>query len=130
MLAKRSTDYWRNLLVFAIAALLILTSCPIKSNIKKQAGIPANTEQGIAKNQQALAASGTSICTYTEQAGSKISQAFSLSKGGLLPLVLFAITFACLFGCTTPKIQPHPFYTTQKVNDRLPIFLQYRRLII
>lgn len=130
MLAKLPTDYWRNLLVFAITALMILTSCPIKSNIKKQAGIPANTEQGAAKNQQALAANGTSICSYTEQTGSKISQSFSLSKGGLLPIVLFAVTFAFLFGCTALKVQPHPFYTTLKVNGTLPIFLQYRKLII
>jgi len=109
---------------------VLLSSCPIKSGIKSLVGIPTNTEQGVPKKSSLFSAgNGTEKCV-SETSDTKISQTVSSSTQDVLPAVLLTAAFVFLLGYTLCKQQPHPLYGSLKIPGTLPIFLQYRKLII
>lgn len=122
-------NYNRYLAVCAMVVFVLLTSCPVKSSIKGLAGIPVNTEQQASKKNNPLSGQEMEKCADSQTTETSIIQPFSHASD-LLPAVLFAVTFIFLFGYTFSKAQTHPRYSNLKIPGSLPIFLQYRRLII
>lgn len=124
-----SRTYQRYLFVFAAMVFVLFSSCPIKSSIKSLAGIPANTEQGLAKKSNPFSGNGAEKC-IGENSDTKIAQTVSLNTNDLLPAVLLTAAFVFLLGYTLSKEQPHLLYGNLKISSTLPIFLQYRKLVI
>lgn len=122
-------NYSRYLAVFVMVVFVLLTSCPVKSSIKGLAGVPVNTEQQAAKKNNPLYGQEIEKCADSQTTETSIIQTFSHASD-LLPVVLFAVTFIFLFGYTFSREQTHPRYSNLKIPGSLPIFLQYRRLII
>ena len=123
-------NHLRQLIVFAAASLMILTSCSVKSSIKSLAGIPVNTEQGIAKNNNSFFGSASETCINGETTDLQISQTPSFNANDLLPAVIFTVAFLFLLGFTPHKEQSHPLYGNLKIPSTLPLFLLYRKLIV
>jgi hypothetical protein len=119
----------RQLFIFAAAFLIVLTSCSLKSSIKSLAGIPTNTEQGVAKNNQSLFGSTSETCLKGEITDAQVSQTSSLSANDFLPVVILT-TFFFLLGFTPCKKQSHPLYGSLKIPGSLPLFLLYKKLIV
>ncbi len=122
--------YGKYLAVIASVVFVLLTSCPVKSSIKSLAGTPVNTEQQSAKKNNSLVVNGMEKCANVQVTDAKISQPTSTNTSDLLPVALLAVTFILLFGYRHIYVQVHPRYSNLKIPGRLPIFLQFRKLII
>lgn len=109
---------------------VLIGSCPIKTSIRNLIGIPVNTEQSTPKSMHALQVTSTEKCADGEINKVKILQTNSSSTGGLLPVAFFMFTFIYALGFPLAREQSHPQYGNLKIPGTLPVFLQYRRLII
>jgi|SRR5690606_29999199 len=127
-LQNSSKNYQRYFFVFAVAVFVLLTSCPVKSSIKSLAGIPVNTESGLSKKNSILG-NGSGECVIGETTDTEASLA-AFNSNNLLPAVILTAAFLFLIGDTRSTEQPHPLYGNLKISGTLPIFLQYRKLII
>lgn len=114
--------------VLAAMALVLLTSCSIKNSLKNFSGNQVNTEQGLGKKAGLF--SGLENCYDNVTTSTKISKEISSHANKLLPAVLLTVTFLFLSGYTVRREQLHPLYGNSKISGTLPIFLQYRKLII
>lgn len=123
-------NHLRQLFVFTAAVLIILTSCSVKSSIKSMAGIPVNTEQGLAKNKHGFIGAGSETCLNGDTTDTKISQTASFNPITLLPAVILTAAFLFLFGYTPRKEKLHPLYGNLKIPSSLPLFLLYRKLLV
>lgn len=123
-------NHLRQLFAFAAAILIVLMSCSVKSGIKSLAGIPVNTEQGLAKNKHGFIGAGSETCLNGETTDTKISQTASFNTITLLPAVILTAAFLFLFGYTPRKEKLHPLYGNLKIPGTLPLFLLYRKLLV
>lgn len=124
-MSPKSRQYF---LVFAAMALVLFTFCPIKSSIKGLIGLPAKTEQGLPKNSSLFFGNDAGRCISSEGTETRISQSIPVNADNLLPVVLLATAF--LFSSIRSKEAPHPLYGSVRIPRALPIFLQYRKLLI
>ncbi|HLT87044.1 MAG TPA: hypothetical protein VKZ57_05595 [Sphingobacterium sp.] len=122
-------EYRQYLAVFASVVFVLLSSCPVKSSIKSLAGFPVNTEQQTKKNNS-TAGNGMEKCAHVQTTDAKISQSTSTNMSDLLPVVFIVVAFMLLFGYRHIYVQAHPRYSSLKIPGTLPIFLQFRKLII
>lgn len=121
----------RHNFVLAAMVLVLLTSCSIKNGLKFLSGFQVNTEQGLGKKASLFSENGLEKCYQSVATTStKISQEISSNANDLLPAVLLTVTFLFLSGYTVRREQLHPLYGNTKISGTLPIFLQYRKLII
>lgn len=124
-------NHLRQLFIFAAAALVILTSCSVRSSIKGLAGVPVNTEKGIAKSNHNFLGNASETCVIGETTDIQISQTASFTSDDLLPAFFLTVTFLFLFGFRPCKKQTnHPLYGNLKIPGTLPLFLLYRKLIV
>lgn len=115
--------------VSVLMILVLLTSCSIKNGLKNFAGTQVNTEQILGKKASLF--SGLEECyDNVVTTSTKISEEISSNANDLLPAVLLTATFLFLSGYTVRREQLHPLYGNSKISGTLPIFLQYRKLII
>jgi len=126
------TNCKRYFLVFATFLLVLLTSCSIKSSIKIFAGLPTQTESGFPKTHQSFPTSSLEKCSKIETADNQIVQNFNFKANDFLPVLLFTASFLFLIGfCPLNKENKHPLYSgSNKIRSSIPIFLEYRKLII
>lgn len=122
----------RSFLVFATVILVLLTSCAVKGSIKSIAGIPIGTERSIPKSNHQFSSSSIEQCAEFEIADAPIVQKKSFNANDLLPVVLFTTTFLFLLGLRPViKENKHPIYSgSSKIRSTVPIFLEYRKLIL
>lgn len=113
-----------------VLVFVLIGSCPIKMSIKNLIGIPVNTEQSTSKSMYALQVTSTEKCADGEINKVKVLQTNSSSTGGLLPVAFFTLTFIYALGFPLTNERLHPGYGNLKIPAALPVFLQYRRLII
>ncbi|UQA74093.1 hypothetical protein K2F45_20080 [Sphingobacterium siyangense] len=127
-----SANCKRYFFVFSVMLLVLLTSCAIKGSIKTLAGIPANTERGLPKGNQNFSVNTGDKCAEFDIADTQIVQKISFKANDLLPVVLFTATFLFLFGFRpVSKENKHPLYSCSgKIRNAIPLFLEYRKLII
>lgn len=118
------------LLLFTMMSFVVLTTCPIKNSIKVLAGIPITTEQGSTKRNQPIVRQLVEPCSVSEQATSISAHQATAEVNGLMPIVLFTMAFLFLFGTTDRTGEGHPQYGNLKIQGTLPIFLQFRKLLI
>lgn len=125
-----SKNHLRNIFVFTAMLLVVFTSCSIKNGLLSLADIPVNTEQGLAKKSNIFIVDGLEKCCYSDTSDPIISQEVSISASDFLPILLLTATFLFLLSFTLGKEQSHPLYGNLKISGSLPIFLQYRKLIL
>ncbi|WP_313091754.1 hypothetical protein [Chryseobacterium flavum] len=122
----------RYFLVFAAMLLVLLTSCAVKTSIKNLAGIPTKTERGVPKGNQNFSTNTLEKCAQFDASDTQIVQKVSFNANDLLPAVIFTAAFFFLFGLhPVSKESKHPLYSgSGKIRSSIPIFLEYRKLII
>lgn len=126
-----STPFWRNFFAITCILLICLTSCAVKGSIKSMVGIPVKAEQNTAKSSHTFLDNGSVQCQTLQNADIEIIKSLSANELQILPFVLFsAISLFMLVLATNNKAQAHPSYNNVKIPGNLPIFLQYRKLII
>lgn len=127
-----SANYKRYFFVFATLLLVLLTSCPIKSSIKIFAGLPTKTESGFPKATHNFSTNTLEKCTQLNVEDAQIIQKNSFKANDLLPVLFFTASFLFLIGFRpVSKENKHPLYNSSgKIRSSIPIFLEYRKLII
>jgi len=119
-----------NFFALAMMVFVMLTSCPVKSTIKEVLGIPVNTEQTTAKAKQGLQNMNIEKCSDAQLKEATIVYTDASHASTLVPVILLAAFFLFLLPTPRKKEQTHPLYGSLKISTSLPIFLQYRSLII
>ncbi|MBZ4190766.1 MULTISPECIES: hypothetical protein [Bacteroidota] len=122
----------RYFFVFAAMLLVLLTSCAVKTSLKNLAGIPTKTERSIPKGSQSYSSNTFENCTQLNTADISIVQKVSFHANDLLPAVILTAAFLFIFGLRpVNKENKHPLYSgSGKIRSSIPIFLEYRKLII
>src|SRR5690606_31790084 len=118
-------------LVFAAMLLILLSSCAVTASIKTLTGTPVKTERGI-PNSQSFSTNSIEKCAQLDVTDTQIVQKNSFKANDLLPAIIFAAAFLFLFGLhPVSKENKHPLYSgSGKIRSSIPIFLEYRKLII
>ncbi|MBD1425195.1 hypothetical protein [Sphingobacterium arenae] len=120
--------YQRYLSGVALLFFVLLSSCPVKASIKNFADNPIKKEQSSTNRSNALFHS-SDRCADTELTTKVIKQGSS-QHVDILPAILFTAIVFFLFCIPHRKEKAHPLYGNLKLAGTLPIFLQYRKLII
>uniref|UniRef100_F4C762 Lipoprotein n=1 Tax=Sphingobacterium sp. (strain 21) TaxID=743722 RepID=F4C762_SPHS2 len=125
-------NFQRYLFVFATAFLVLFSSCAVKASVKTLAGIPTKTERGVPKGNQNFSTNTLEKCAQFDASDTQIVQKVSFNANDLLPAVIFTAAFFFLFGLRpVSKESKHPLYSgSGKIRSSIPIFLEYRKLII
>ena len=118
------------ILVFAMALLVLLSSCAVKGGIKSLIIFPDSIQQTSTKSMHFLGSFTADACSIVENTTAKITQSFSVESNALLPLLLLATALIFLSGALLLRAPSHPGYGNLKISGTLPIFLQYQKLII
>ncbi|MDQ8141468.1 hypothetical protein [Chryseobacterium sp. CFS15] len=121
--------------IFAVvfAFCIIISSCAIKNSIKQFLNFdtPTHAYTSSASKGKFYSLSSSLKCKFCKEKEVLVKdhsiKDFSLSDAQ----ELIAFTFIVLSGAfLLVKASEHPFYNTSKIRGTLPIFLQYRKLII
>lgn len=131
---KSNTDqFTKRLLAVFFAFCIIISSCAIKNSIKQFLNFdgPSNPHTISSTKGQFYSLSSSLKCKFCKEKEVLVKdhsiKDFSLSDAK----ELIAFTFIVLCGAfLLVKVSEHPFYNTSKIRGTLPIFLQYRKLII
>jgi hypothetical protein len=126
-------NFKRYLFVLATVLLVFLSSCVVKSSIKTLVGIPTNTAQSFAKGHLDFSVTNLDRCAEIDLADAQIIQKSSFDVQDLLPVVIFTVSFLFMLCVLFPasKENKHPLYSgSRKIRNSIPIFLEYRKLII
>lgn len=123
--------------VYAAIFLVLISSCSIKGGIKNLLHT-TSAETSVAfgsntvKGAYSLANVSMDNCSIYEDLDAKIVKSQHLDLQDLLPVLLFsAALFGLLFLFYNFKEQNHPKYSdTRKRGYRIPLFLQYQKIII
>lgn len=94
--------------------------------------IPTNIEQGLPKANHSFSGSAVENCAEIETSDTLIVQIVSSNANDLLPVILFTASFLFLFGLRPVNREvKHPVYSgSSKIRSAVPLFLEYRKLII
>ncbi|HUH47950.1 MAG TPA: hypothetical protein VLZ54_12400 [Arenibacter sp.] len=132
IIPNTSIDFQRYFFVIAAILLVLLTSCTVKGGIKTLVGIPIKMERNATKGGHNLTVNEVDACAELEVATIQIVQKIASSANDLLPLVLFTAGILFLFSfLRVVKEKKHPLYKgSGEIRNTIPIFLEYRKLII
>lgn len=119
---------------FVLAALVfvLLTSCPVKNSIKNWGGKPVNSLMVTGINTHNLIsnqAEKSSFCTTTGKVSAVLGVSL-LEANNILPAVLFTAVLFFLLRYAIFDKQSYRRLGSTKIASTVPIFLQYRKLII
>lgn len=122
----------RYFFVFAAMLLVLMTPCAVKGSIKNLVGIPTKTEQGLPKGNHNFPTNTAEKCSQLNVEDTQITKQVSLHANNLLPAAIHTATFFFLFGLRKEsKENKHPLYSSSgKIRSTIPLFLEYRKLII
>lgn len=122
----------RYFLVVAAILLVLLTSCPVKLSIKNFAGIPIKTENGVNRGHQNTSTSLLEKCAQYSIEDNQIVHKNSIGSNDLLPAFILTLAFLFYFDFRANKKEiKHPLYSgTNRIRSTIPLFLEYRKLII
>lgn len=119
--------------VLLIMALLILvTPCSVKSQIKSIAGLPTQTENNAVNktnSKSSLTSSDTCVITNDSEVHAS-SNVLSQKTSDVLPVFLFALSVVCFFTLRIHQNKTSSTYEKLRIIPTLPLFMQYRQLII
>ncbi|MFA4869209.1 MAG: hypothetical protein WC623_13465 [Pedobacter sp.] len=128
-----NTIKWRPIIGIIAIFCVILSSCAIKSSIKSQLGVQHTAAQknGLNNQGKSFISSSATDCLYAADAKVFNIQKPDIKLSGASIAILAFCTFSFLFGFhLLQKQNKHPFYNSGQISGSLPIFLQYRKLII
>lgn len=126
----------RQTFMIVVAVLcLVLSSCAVKANVKYFLDLQT-TEQSqnpIKQNGKQYISSTSQICHYDQLSEITIVQkaGFEFSQNTLATLVCCAFLYFLLGLHSVNKENKHPlYYGSRKIPKTIPLFLEYRKLII
>lgn len=127
-----SMNYRRLLFVLASALLVLLTSCPIKSNLKTLIDIPLKSDFSLNQGNKVSSLNSSEVCAQIGDIDIHSSQKTSLDINDILPALFATITLLFLFNFyDSSRNTKHPLYTNSgKIRNSIPLFLEYRKLLI
>lgn len=108
----------------------LILSCPIKNGIKDILGLPINVEYASNGGKQAIQNTNVERCADVELLETTVLVDNVAFGNALLPAVFIAAMILFLSPPIRQKESTHPRYGKFKFPSSLPIFLQYRRLLI
>lgn len=126
-----NTINWRPIIGIIAIFCIILSSCAVKASIKSHLGVQHTAAQKTALNKQGntFVSSGADCCYDTEVKALNFHQSdVKLGGTSIAILACFVCTFFAFSFLTKQK--RHPLYNSGQITGSLPIFLQYRKLII
>ena len=115
--------------VFFIVCILI-SSCAVKYGIKNVLNVQTtSTSHSSVPKDKFTTSSSVSQCNFCKEKEITAKNASQLSVSDFQELAVFTWTnFAGAF--LDFNIQKHPVYSSSRIGIALPLFLQYRQLII
>jgi len=121
---------WRPIIGIIAVFCIVLSSCAVKASIKSHLGVQ-HTAQKTALNKQGstFIASGIDYCYDTEVKALNLQQP-DIKFGTISIALLACFVFAFFAFSFLTKQNKHPLYNSGQISGSLPIFLQYRKLII
>lgn len=127
-----TNTFQRYLFVCATVFLVLFSSCAVKASVKTLAGIPTKTERSVPKASHNFSTNTLEKCAQFDASDTQIVQKVSFNANDLLPAVIFTAAFLFLFGLRpVSKENKHPLYDgSGKIRSSIPLFLEYRKLII
>ncbi|MFZ6023618.1 MAG: hypothetical protein ACOYVG_04090 [Bacteroidota bacterium] len=123
---------WRHMFVIAATFVVLLTSCAIKNGLKTLLGFPANTEQRLANGKHNFIVNGLQNCGKITINDTQLTNPIVTRTNDFFPVVILAAAFLFLFSFRPVSNESkHPLYSSSgKIRSSIPIFLEYRKLII
>ncbi len=116
--------------MFFIICILI-SSCAVKYGIKNLFNVQpsAKSQTFVPKEKFTTNTTTSATCNFCKEKEITAKSDIQVSVSDFQELAAFAIIlFAGAF--LILKFRKHPFYGTSKVGNAVPIFIQYRKLII
>ena len=134
---SNTSNFFRQQFTLLMMALLILLApCSVKSQLKNMMGLPTQTEMNTvdktnSKTNSKASFSTSENCVVTQESAVKNTLAASSSKTlDVLPVFLIALSFVCFFTRSSHRQNITSPYEKKRIIPALPIFLQFRQLII
>lgn len=127
------TSKWRSIIGIVAIFCIVLSSCAVKASIKNHLGVQHTATQNKTSNNQgkSFLSSSAIDCFYTSSADAINIQNADVKFAGSTIAILALCTFTFFFGFNALKKEDkYPLYNSDKISGSLPIFLQYRKLII
>jgi hypothetical protein len=123
---------WQPIIGIIAIFCIVMSSCAVKASIKSHLGVQHTATQKTGLNKQGntfISSSAIDCCYVTEVKALNILQPdVKLGGTSIALLACFVFTF---FGFSfLTKQKRHPLYNSDQITGALPIFLQYRKLII
>ncbi|MDR2235050.1 MAG: hypothetical protein LBE92_02915 [Chryseobacterium sp.] len=125
---------FRTILAVVFTFCVLISSCAIKNGIRHllSSDCAPVSQSSASKEKNNYQTPGPSVCKICKEKEILVKEQQSYKDFGFSDVPALAVfTFIVFCGAFLwPQLQKHPFYSTSKIGDRLPIFLQYRKLII
>ncbi len=120
----------RYLLAISAVVLVLLSSCVIKNSLETFLNLPVETEQTYPKGGHSFIVNSAEECAAIDPSDNPIIQV-SFNADNLLPVVIFTTFLFLIVFHPIKKEGKHPLYKDSgKIRNNIPIFLEYRKLII
>lgn len=127
-----TNDLMKSIFGMFFILCILISSCAVKYGIKNLLNIDNGAKNLSLDSKVKFASSSTSSvsqCKFCKvnEVTSKSDISFSISdlqELAIFTLILFAGAFLFV------NIQKHPLYNSSKIGNTIPIFIQYRKLII
>ncbi len=130
---QHTPQKFRTILAMVFTFCVLISSCAVKNSIRQWLNSGCTSvSQSSASKEKSFRTSGPSVCKICKEKEVLVVKEQSykdFSFSDIPELAVFSfIVFSGAF--LWSKLLKHPFYSTVKTGNRLPIFLQYRKLII
>lgn len=124
--------FYQQMLLLMMAFFILLTPCSVKSQLKNMVGIPTQTEYNtLNKTSNELSIQSADTCLLTNE--SKIEESSLINSSqtlNVIPIFLVAFSFVCLITLRNHQQKTTSRYEKLSILPALPLFMQYRQLII
>lgn len=131
---KSNTSFIFNqpIILLMMAFLILVTPCSVKSQIKSIVGLPAQTENNaVNKTNSKTSLTSTDTCVVINDSEvHALSSVLSQKTSDVLPVFLFALSVVCFFTLRIHQKNTSSTYEKLRIIPTLPLFMQYRQLII
>ena len=128
---KLNTNHtMRSIIGMFFIVCILISSCAVKYGIKNLFNVPptSTSHSSVPKDKFTVttSASQCNFCKEKEMTAKNDTQ-FSVSDFQEIAAFTFILFAGAFLFVSIPK---HPFYSSSKIGNAVPIFIQYRKLII
>ena len=126
----KSVKIIQNYMVACIAVMLVvISSCSVRTGIKNMLGVPPTEQQSVTGKKNIFNFTNTTCSTFG-MADINVISPVSGQPASTASLIFLSTLFVFLFCFPVVADKPRPLYGSIKTPGSLPLFLEYRKLII